>query len=264
MEKALADLDEALRRVGDDPADRASILVFRGSALRELDELDRAIADWEECERLRGRTPLSRLNLSEARADKGDLAGAIAIFTEAIKSAKGPGVLQSRARLLREAGRLDEALADIEEYMRLMPEKYRDKTDRARIRAARGEYPEAMADFEDALRSGGVGPGAPYVAADFAFFLATCPDPKYRDGARALKLAEQADPASIPRRGGRSFLLDARAAALAELGDFKQAASLEEQALSLLTKVDRHRAALEARLALYRDKKPFRDIPKAP
>ena len=57
--------------------------------------------------------------------------------------------------------------------------------------------------------------------------------------------------------------LDTLAAACAEAGDFDAAVKWQEKALGLLAKDDeRNREVFEARLTLYRAKKPYREGPK--
>ena len=58
--------------------------------------------------------------------------------------------------------------------------------------------------------------------------------------------------------------LDTLAAAYAEAGDFDAAVKWQEKALGLLAKDDeQNRKDFDARLTLYRAKKPYREEPKA-
>ena len=59
-------------------------------------------------------------------------------------------------------------------------------------------------------------------------------------------------------------LLDTLAAAYAEAGDFDAAVNWQEKALGMLAKNDeQNRKDFEARLTLYRAKKPYHEEPKA-
>jgi tetratricopeptide (TPR) repeat protein len=71
-------------------------------------------------------------------------------------------------------------------------------------------------------------PDSPRMLDELAWLLATHPDPKLRDGARAVELAERAC-ALTERRF--SVILDTLAAAYAEAGDFPCAIAAVEEAL---------------------------------
>jgi arylsulfatase A-like enzyme/Tfp pilus assembly protein PilF len=66
---------------------------------------------------------------------------------------------------------------------------------------------------------------------NYAYALATNPDEKYRDGAEALRIAEQI---TQGERGERHDYLDTLACAYAEVGDFAGAIRAGERALALL------------------------------
>lgn len=63
-----------------------------------------------------------------------------------------------------------------------------------------------------------------------AWFYATCPNPEYRNGQKAMALAEKS--VSMERN---CYNLDTLAAAYAEVGDFDKAVQLENEAISLCT-----------------------------
>src|SRR5206468_12877415 len=71
-------------------------------------------------------------------------------------------------------------------------------------------------------------PDSPRMLDESAWLLATHPDPKVRDGARAVELAERACTLSERRV---PIMLDTLAAAYAEAGDFARAIAAVEEAL---------------------------------
>ncbi len=96
---------------------------------------------------------------------------------------------------------------------------------------------------------------------DLAFLLATLPSDEQRNGVEAVKLAEHA-------RLGReesAVILDALAAAYAEVGRFDDAVAAVERALEAARKGGRaaEGRSFEARLKLYRARKPLRIPPEA-
>jgi hypothetical protein len=92
-----------------------------------------------------------------------------------------------------------------------------------------------------------------------AWLEATAPVDKVRDGAQALEHAQKACDLSD---GTYWEYFDVLAAAEAEKGDFPKAIEDESHAMYLLGNDDKiDSAQMDARKALYRDKKPFHLAP---
>lgn len=91
-----------------------------------------------------------------------------------------------------------------------------------------------------------------------AWILATCPEAEYRDGNKALTLAQQllAGNAKDPSN------LDNLAAAYAELGQFERAVDVQQQAIQALQGSSETAKADEfnKRLESYRKNRPFREV----
>lgn len=160
----------------------------------------------------------ARINLAAALAQQGDRQGAVARLREAVALAPvnatarfnlalllGPtaesiehltAALAARpqdaearrelARLLRDAGRYDEALKEYERAVQDAPSDEAARLGRAETLVRTGRYKEARdlleADFNALPRSGALAHG-------LARLLAACPDLALRNGARALELA---------------------------------------------------------------------------
>jgi tetratricopeptide (TPR) repeat protein len=121
----------------------------------------------------------------------------------------------------------------------------------------RSRYPEAMHHYAEAIRY-----NPAYIEAynDLAMILATCPDARYRDGARAVELATRACELTA---WGEPVLLDTLAAACAEAGDFGAAAHWQEKAMGMLA-FEPDKGRYRTRLELYRARKPYRLSPAPP
>jgi len=117
-----------------------------------------------------------------------------------------------------------------------------------------GHYGEALAHLEAAYAANA---GDVSVANNLAWLLATCPDAAYRDGARALRLAEWACKATTFKSPP---LLDSLAAAYAELGQFEEAVRVTRQAIEVVRSNPKASTEmLDSRLSLYLAGKPCRE-----
>ncbi len=140
-----------------------------------------------------------------------------------------------------------------------------------------GKHAEAIADFDKALAQK---EGDQSLLNNFAWVLATSPDDKLRDGARALKLATKAAEASGYET---PHILSTLAAAYAETGDYENAAKWSQKSVELAqkevdnakpaddkSKMEADRDQLKKELESYHDHKPVRerqtaeDAPDAP
>lgn len=116
------------------------------------------------------------------------------------------------------------------------------------------KYAEAEQDFEAALK---LDPDYPNLLANWAWQLSTCPDSKFRDGRKAVMLATKANKRF---KFSKPTHVDTLAAAFAEDGQFDEAVETQEKAISLLKAKDVElKKAMERRLALYKQERPFRD-----
>jgi len=117
-----------------------------------------------------------------------------------------------------------------------------------------GQYREAIMYLQAAYAAN---PGDISIANNLAWVLATCPISVYRDGPRAVQLAEWACKATAYTSPP---LLDTLAAAYAETGQFDKAVRTTQQAIEIVRKNPKaSTATLESRLELYTSGIPLRD-----
>lgn len=124
---------------------------------------------------------------------------------------------------------------------------------RALTQCAMGLMDEAIISYSKATK---LTPENAAAYNDYAWVLATCFEDKYRNGKKAVELAEKA--AGLAPNA--SEICDTLAAAYAETGQFERAVKMQEKAINL-QKGDDKLAAKESNLRLdsYKRNKPWRD-----
>jgi tetratricopeptide (TPR) repeat protein len=124
----------------------------------------------------------------------------------------------------------------------------------------KGEYAKAVAEYQaaSAIPAFPITPNPILAVNNRAWVLATCPDAKVRDGAKAVELARQACERTDNLEG---MYLDTLAAARAETGKFDEAVKAQEKALEDRSYAKRYGDEGRARLKLYQQQKPFRTEP---
>ncbi len=110
------------------------------------------------------------------------------------------------------------------------------------------DYANALRDFDAALK---LDPLDSRVYVSRALLLASCPDPRYRDGKEALAYAKNA---MALTRNPTSSHYESLAAAYAEMGDFAEA----ERCQRLVRGALDEGTGAHHRLELYRNKQPYR------
>ncbi|MDY6950155.1 MAG: tetratricopeptide repeat protein [Thermodesulfobacteriota bacterium] len=227
----------------------------RADAYRITAQYDRAISDYTKVIELNPEYAKAYLDRGGAYLCKGDYEQAISDSTKAIEL--HPNVSEAhfnRAVAYRITAQYDRAISDYTKAIELNPECAEAYVDRGAAHLYMGHYAEAISDSTKAIE---LNPG--YVGGynNLSWLLATCPDSTYRNGARAVDLAQTAI------RLDHSFArLDTLAAAYAEAGRFDEAVKTQEQAITFLNKVPHTEEAMEGyirRLESYRSGNPWRD-----
>ena len=201
------------------------------------------------------------LQRGAADENKGDYEQAVVDCTEAIHAdPQNAAAYNDRATDHAAEGQYDQALADYNTAISLQkatggtdPKRAQYFCNRGLCYAAKGEHAKAIADYTTALQI-----DANLLSAhnSLAWTLATCPQPRLRDGKRAVAEATKAcelsgwkDPADW----------DTLAAAAAEAGDFSTAVKWQTKCLESPTLPPSEKPGAQARLALYQAHKPYHD-----
>lgn len=209
------------------------------------------------------KSAISYLNLGNFYARKGKLNNAISNYSKAIEM--DPEIIEAythRGMVYMDTGKSDLAIHDFTRAIDLKPMDRHLYFNRGIIYLSKAEYDLAISDYSRAIEidpahpdtyyhrgfalkhKGQYGPAiADYAKAielspshplyynNLAWVLATCPDGSFRDGERAVYLAEQA----LELEETDAFM-DTLAAAYAEIGDFQKAIKTATKAIALVQK----------------------------
>ncbi len=247
-DRAIADFSEAIRL---DPTITFAYMA-RGFAWERKKEYDKGIADYSEAIRLDPTYALAYNGRGLAWFHKKDYDRAIADYNETIRlDPRDAGAYNNRGNARQRKKEYEKAMADYNEAIRIDPKYAYAYSDRGWAWANKKEYDKAIADYNKAIR---VDPSlaAPYDGR--SWLRATCPDVKFRDGKKAVEDGTRACELS---RWNEANSIGTLAAAYAESGAFEKAVATQQKASALSTDAEDRRKA-ETRLALYKEKKPYR------
>lgn len=251
-----------------------------------------AVEHFERALRSRPDYPEVHFNLGNLRASQGQLSDAVAHYEQALRlrPCYAKACYALGAALVRQR-RLDEAIQKFQTALQLQPDfveahynlglllvTQKRETEaiehfqravvlqpqfaEAQYRVAliwqgRGRFAEAIEQYERAISA-----NAEHSSShnNLAWILATCPDEKLRDGARAVTHARRAN--ELTGRADAAAL-DTLAVAYAEAGNFPEAIQATQQALQFAPQRDQSgfAAELRARLELFKAGKPYREGP---
>jgi tetratricopeptide (TPR) repeat protein len=202
--------------------ERAKIFARRGNSRRMAKNFETALADFEEVIAMFPKSPLGYCGRASCRMSQQQSTAAMADFDTALKlDPNCSDTYHQRALAWNDLGEYDKAIADLKRWIQLRQ--------------------------NDAISQN-----------DYAWFLATCPDPQYRDGKQAIELAKKACELTLWQN---EAYLDTLASAYAEIGDFAQAVSWQKKAVEAAT--PEANMDYTDRLALYEAHRPFHNTPTA-
>jgi tetratricopeptide (TPR) repeat protein len=282
-DRAIADYSEVIRR---DPQVMPAYF-GRAAVQGEKGEIDKAITDLSEAIHLNPQLPDPYLVRAAAWKHKGETDKAIADLSEAIRLEPGSAqAYHSRGQLWSQKKEFEKAVEDYSQGIRLEPTKALGYCHRGFAWKASKQYNNAIADYTEAVR---LDPGDSdaycgrawawreqqefaRALADFsqalrldprdacaldgrAWIFATCPNPTYRDGKKAVEVAIEACELT---RWKEAYCLETLGAAYAEAGDFAAAVKWQVKAIELEAD-PKEKEDYRARLKLFQEKKPYRE-----
>ena len=227
-----------------------------GHILQIEGDLRGAMGDYQRAVDLKPDYPEARNNLGNMWMFAGQIDKAIEQYTKAIDLK--PDYAEAMGNLGVACAQRSQWDAAIVQYKKALKFKSNDMKildNLAIALAQKGDFGGAIEQYETALK---FNPDYADAQAGLAYVLATAPDAKWRDGARAADLAQKANQTA---HSGDPDILDALSAAFAEQGRYQEAVDAVYQALHIAqaqgdaNSVDH----LQQHLQLYRAGKPLRD-----
>ncbi len=235
---------------------RAFLLAYRASAYRHLGQLEKALSDGGEALRLNPKTPFAHAGRAGVHEARGEIDLAIAEYTGEIElNPRYLPAYTNRGHWYRKGGEFNKAIADFHMAVRIDPNDPDAFAELAVIYYVRGEHENALTNLREATARINRSTDERTLAL-VAWFLATCPDARFRHGKTAVQLARQSCELKEWKHYGS---LDALAAAYAECGDFERAVKFEKQALAARSVTKQDRQEIEKHFQLFQERKPYRD-----
>lgn len=233
--------------------DNAALHHRLGTALYLMEDGAGARKEFEAAVRISPEYHLAQYSLGVLLQADGHHAEAIERFTAAVRSR--PGDTAARVRLaasLRRTGRAKEALSQYEQVVAMNPDLTEARFGHAIALVQVGRYREARDRLTEGMKAD---PNSSLFTHGLARLLATARDDRIRDGQRAMALVQD-----LIKQGRTLDLGATMAMALAELGQFKQAAAVQRDLIAAAEKAGLRDVAsrLAANLALYERGEPCR------
>jgi protein O-mannosyl-transferase len=230
-----------------------------GSALLKKGEVDEAIFYCEKAVAMMPNDPDAQVALANALLQKGRIDEAIAHYQRAV--AIRPDYFLARFGLghaLLEKGELDAAIQHFRAALSIQPDNPDCHTVLAVALDEKGQSAEATQHYEKALE---ISPQSVSALNNLAWLLATGSNASFRNGNRAIELAQRADQLS---GGANALVLRTLAAAYAEAGQFGKAIESARAAMQLgQSRGDDSLAdGLQQQIMLYELGLPYRETTK--
>jgi tetratricopeptide (TPR) repeat protein len=248
-------VDYYTQEIQKDPKSTLPI-IQRAITYQELQKPQQAVADFSAALAIEPKNALALKNRAVVLSLLRKTNEALADFDAALKlDPNFVAVYIARGSMYYGLGNSDKSLyakaeADLAKAIELDPQSALARYNYAATLEAQNKIEEAMKEYDQAIK---LDSRDPLAYNNLAWIMATSFDKERRNGKRAVELAAKA--CELTNWKDAEYA-DTLAAAHAEAGNWEKAIRTAEYALGLVP-ADR-RAAMQARLAMYQRKEPFR------
>ncbi|OQX27135.1 MAG: hypothetical protein BWK80_06860 [Desulfobacteraceae bacterium IS3] len=253
-DKAVDDYSKAIEI--NDQNDQA--YMKRGNTYFNKGDYDNAIDDYSKVIEINQKNDMAYLNRGIAYSNKGEYEKAIYDYSKAIEINDQNDmayILQGDA--YNNKGEYDKAVDDYSKAIEINPKNDTAYINRGNAYYNKGEYDKAIDDYNKAIE---INPKNDRGYNGISWLLATCPDAKYRNGAKAIEFAKKA----IELNPNIYEFGDTLAAAYAEAGQFDEAVKAQEKTIEMLGEKIKDIPEFKERLNLYKVGKPWREKQRQP
>jgi len=248
--QAINEFSEVLRL---NPHD-GSAYGYRGAAYWASGEFDKAISDFSRQIELQPTNSDAFFNRASAYRAKREFTNAVSDFSRCLELCPtNPLAYKTRAAVYNTMGEFDKAISDWTAGLQLGPADANAYELRGYAYSQKGEFDKAVRDFSEAIR---LDPNNDKAHDNLAWLRATCPIASLRSASEAMEAARKACELTA---SSNWMCIDTLAAAFAEAGNFKEAAEHERQAMAMEGPSKDELKAMQARLLLYEQRRPYRD-----
>src|SRR6267142_2723394 len=225
-----------------------------GTVLLQKGQVDEAISQYQQTLQMAPEAADADYNLGNALWQKGKAEEAIDHYRKALELR--PYYFSAHYNLstvLLQKGEIDDAIMHAQVALTVRPDVAAVHTNLAVAWLAKGQIADGIRQLEKTLE---IAPRSVPALNNLAWIFATYSDPAFRDGARALELAQEANEFSSRNN---PVILRTLAAAHANAGQFSRAVEVGQLALSLTDRQSPLANALQREIADYEAGEPYRE-----
>jgi tetratricopeptide (TPR) repeat protein len=244
-----------LERAADLGSRSIFVALTRGIMLLERKELDDAEAEFRRATQIDPKSSDAFLSIGTIQLMRSQPVEAVKTFSHALQlEPERADAFGGRATAYLSLGQHKPALQDLNNAIRIDPSKSEYFRNHGTVCSYLGEWKQALTDLETAVHLAPKDTESQLVR---AWMLATCPDAKLRDGAKAVESATRACELTEWKV---AHPMAALAAAYGESGDFKNAVKWQQKALELSPGKDAASRTYRIALDRYREGKPYHKL----
>jgi tetratricopeptide (TPR) repeat protein len=232
-----------------------------GNALLRLGRVEESLAHLQKALEINPNYAEAQNNLGNTLVQMSRWEEAAAHYTRALElDPRYAEAHNNIGALFLQLGRVNDSFVHLQKALEIDPDQSDAHSNLGNTLLKMGRIDEAVAHYDRALE---INPSNINAQNNLAWLLATCAEPRIRNGARAVELAERADRLT---RSGNAVISATLAAAYAEAGRFADAIRIAERALQLATNSNNAALAdgIRQQIELYRSNSPSRENRSGP